>query len=493
MSIAAATMGFAMRQSRPEAYGGPPVSIGIDLGTSYSRVGVWKDGDVVIIPNDRGKLATPSCVAFTEDGVFMGEAAMAQAEENLDNTIFAPQRLLGYKLDNPMVQWYTRMWPCKVTRGELDNPLIVVKDRGKERFMRPEEVVALLIEHLRKIAERFLGAPANEAVITIPAQYGPNQCSALEEACKIARLKVLGLVKSPTAAGIAFCLTNPCKERRHVLVCDMGASYFDFALLTVDEKTLVERAIGTDFVDLDSCLLRYCKQDLKDRCGVSIDWPTHKLAELKLRQACELTKRKLSQWAQSRIEVPDIIEGVDYQLTISRGHFEDTCRRDIDPLLDPIVWCLEDLGLDRADVDVVLVGGSARIPRVRRAVKDFFYGAPPREVLRPDHAAVLGAAVYVASKRSPDNPGGGPPSEIKDLRVIQVESWSALTEDLDALLPSERSNGCVPGGAGSSDPSNDDDLGFVPVDEASGRIFPIAAARSPTAARPASGFKTQSI
>lgn len=167
-------MGFAMRVREQQARG-PPVVLGIDLGTAFSRVGLWKDGDVLLVPNDRGKLATPSCVAFTEQCVLCGEAAQEQAEDNLENTIFAPQRLIGSKFENLWVQWYMRTWPSKVVRGDGDRPMILVRDRGRERRLRPEDILTLLVEHLRKMAERHLGVAAMEAVVTVPAQYGRTE------------------------------------------------------------------------------------------------------------------------------------------------------------------------------------------------------------------------------------------------------------------------------------------------------------------------------
>jgi len=413
-------MGFAMRSH--QSSNGPPAAIGIDLGTSYARVGLWRDGDVLIIPNERGKLATPSCIAFTSTNVLVGEAAQEQADINLENTIFAPQRLIGFKFENPWVQWYMRSRPANVVRGEDDTPIIKVHDRGKERCLRPEEIVGMLLEHLKRIAERYLGVMVSDAVVTVPAQYGKRQRAAIFAACKIARLKVLDLLKSPTACAIAYCLTNPTKGRRNMLVCDMGGSYFDFSLLVVEEGHLTEKAIGTDYIDLDNCLVRFCLQDLRERFNVSI--AAKQLAMLRLQRECEQAKKKLSQYNQVRIELTALLEGVDYGCTISRAHFEEFCKNDIQTLMDPIDWCLEDCGLERSDVhDVVLVGGSARVPIIRRAFRAFFYGREPREVLRPDHAAVLGAGAYVAVAGK--DHGTIVPAELQHIAVQQVVvPWS---------------------------------------------------------------------
>jgi len=407
-----------------------PAAVGIDIGTSFSRVALWRDGDVLIIPNDRGKLATPSVVAFTEQSVLVGEAAQEQADGNLDNTIFAPQRLIGSKFDNPWVQWYYRSWPSKLVRGECDKPMIRVRDRGKEKLMHPEEIVTMLLVHLRKMAERYLGVTVMDAVVTVPACYGRSQREALLGACREARLKVLDLVKSPTAAAIAYTLTNPNQGKCNVLVCDMGGSYFDFSLLSIEEGSIAERAIGTDYVDLDSSIMRFCIKDLREQFATNItgrQLPLHRL-----RKACEAAKRRLSQYNQARVEVDGIVEGVDYVCNMSRGHFEELCKGDVEPLLDPINWCLEDSGLEKPDVtEVVLVGGSARVPRIRRAIREFFYGKVPREVLRPDHAAVLGAAAYVAVLSGEST--GDVPSELSHMKVRQVTSWALGAEEDDSV------------------------------------------------------------
>jgi len=405
-----------------------PAAVGIDLGTTFSRVALWRDGDVLIIPNDRGKLATPSCVAFTDQHVLIGEAAQEQADVNLDNTIFAPQRLIGFKFENPWVQWYMKSWPSKVVRGDDDKPMIKVRDRGKERLLRPEDIVTMLLVHLRKMAERYLSVSVMDAVVTVPACYGKKQREAILDACQGARLNVLDLIKSPTAAAVAYSLTNPSRGKRNVLVCDMGGSYFDFSLLTLEEGALYERAIGTDYVDLDNCIVRFCQQDLRDKFSTNI--AGQQLALERLRRGCEVAKRRLSQYNQARIEVTAIVDGVDYVCNISRGHFEELCKDDIEPLLEPINWCLEDSAIDKPDVhEVVLVGGSARIPRIRRAIREFFYGKVPREVLRPDHAAVLGAAAYVALLGGLRT--GDMPSELKHIRVYQVTPWSMMQEPGD--------------------------------------------------------------
>jgi len=479
-------MGFAMRSRRdPSA---PRASVGIDLGTHSSRVATWQDGDVIVIPNERGRLSTPAVVAFTETGVLVGEAAEEQADTNLANTIFAPTRLIGSKFENPWVQWHSSIWPSSIVRGEGDRPLLRVQDRGKEQFVRPEEVVTLLLEHLRRNAERYLGARVSEAVITMPAQFGPQQCAALAEACSAARMRVLDLVKAPTAAGIAFSQMNPSESRRMLLVCDIGGSYFDFSLLNIEEADLSERAVGTDYVDLDSTLVRFAVRDLRERFNVELEGKQVSL--YRLRVSCEAARRKLVQFHQAWIEVKEVTPEVDYSAGISRSHFEDCCQPDLEHVLDPIDWCLEDCGLSRGEVEVVLVGGNARVPQVRRLVRAFFYGRAPHEVLRPDHAAVLGAAVYGALL-SPETGGSNalasstttfrdeqgnerPPATPKPLRVRQVAP--GRTEDASVGEPARDD---------SLPARSSDDLEPAPCNEATGWHMPLAG----RASRPASALR----
>lgn len=473
---------------------GPPVAIGIDLGTCFSRMAFWKDGDVLVIPNERGRLATPTVVAFTEHRVLVGEAAEDQAVENLENTIYAPQRLIGAKFENPWVQWHMRTWPSRIVRSDGDRPLLRVQEQGGQRLLRPEEVVTLLMDHLRRTAERYLGAKVVEAVITVPAQFGRHQREALVEACHAARLRVLDLVKCPTAAAVAFCHMNPSKCRRHLLVCDMGGSYFDFSLLSVEDGLLSERAVGTDYVDLDAALLRFCVRDMRERFTLDVSDEQHALH--RLRTGCELAKRKLSQMNQASIEVKNVTEGVDYQASISRGHFEDFCGYDVEHLLDPIDWCLEDCGLSREDVEVVLVGGCARVPQVRRLIRAFFYGKPPHEVLRPDHAAVLGAAVFVALLSAGCGGGangGAPlPAGLLRMRLRQVAAGGCAVAEAEAAAaagvaagmpsapshPADGADGDAAAGtrarAIAALPRSSEELEPAPCNEASGLQRPAA-------------------
>lgn len=399
-------MGFRMRTKNT----GSPAAVGIDLGTSCCRVGLWRDGDVLVVPNERGCLATPTCVAFLDHASpVVGDLAVEQASKDLENCIFAPQRLLGASFNSPWVQRHLAAGPPRLEKGEDDTVCYRVQDRGRERLVRPEEVLSILLTHLRKELERSLCLTVRGAVVTVPAQYGPQQRKALEEACREARLSLLALVKAPTAAAIAFSLTTPCKEPRHMLVLDFGASYCDFCLLKLDDLTITETVVGSEFVDLDALLVRFCLVDIKLRYGIDVadNWD----AMYQLTRACESAKKKLSQFTQTRVEVDNLFLGEDYRVQMSRAYFDELCSREIDELVELFDWCIEDCNLDRTSVEVLLVGGSSRNPRFRRLMRDFFWGRAPGEVVRPDHAAVLGAAVYAAARTSSAPPDlTAPPS-----------------------------------------------------------------------------------
>eukprot|EP00438_Fugacium_kawagutii_P013050 Skav235117 [mRNA] locus=scaffold3581:178430:191097:- [translate_table: standard] len=351
-----------------------------------------------------GCLATPNCVGFMDfTSPVVGEAAMEQAHHNLANTVFAPQRLLGASYDSPWAQRLRLAGPPEIVRGDDGSAVYRVK------LLDPGEILAILLQQMKRRGrrgraaggwrgwqvEQCLGIHVRSAVVTVPAKYGRQQRKALEEACRMAHLEVLALVKAPTAAAIAFSLTNPRETPREILVLDFGACYCDFCLLTLSGKNLYERAVGSECIDLDALLVKFCLTDIKIRLGVDLnhDW----VAILRLSMACENAKRKLSQWNQTRVNVEALVQGNDYCVAMSRSYFEEFCSRDIDSLLEIFDICLEESGLERNSVDVVLVGGSSRIPRFRRLIKDFFRGQPPSEVLRPDHAGVLGAAVYAAA------------------------------------------------------------------------------------------------
>lgn len=476
-------MGFALR-ARPEL--GAPTAIAIDLGTACCRVGVWRDGDVEVIPNERGKLQTPCCLAFTEHSVLVGESAYDHAEVDPENVIFAPQCLLGCTVDSPWVKRHfgdrgasevkeeasssaelaaviqaavaaplegplgqlfrkpvvtesaepignaSTSSSSKVARGQNDMALLRVRSHRKgeaEWLLSPEEAVTLLLEHLRKQAERFLGYRAVEAVLTVPARFGLKQREALLRSCHAARLRVLALLKAPTAAAISFAAVNPPNSSRLLVICDVGATFLDFCLVRVSENTesckglrVEELACGTELFDLDAAIVAVCVQDLRERFKVSLK----RIGPLRrLRLACEKAKRALTQRPATRVEVADIVPGMDYAAVMNRDHFEEVCRKELLPVLGTLDWCLEEAGVTK-EVDAVLVGGGAKVPAVQAIVQDFFHGAAPLEVLRPEQAAVLGAAVLAASL-SQLALRSTLPSSLAGLSVEEVSPWSAVS------------------------------------------------------------------
>eukprot|EP00931_Biecheleriopsis_adriatica_P105392 TRINITY_DN79951_c0_g1_i1.p1 TRINITY_DN79951_c0_g1~~TRINITY_DN79951_c0_g1_i1.p1 ORF type:complete len:518 (-),score=79.47 TRINITY_DN79951_c0_g1_i1:49-1554(-) len=376
-----------------------PITLGLDLGTSCTRVGVWRDGDVFIVPSASGSLSTPSCVAFMScTSPVVGEGAVEQAADNLENTIFAPQSLLGASYDSPWAQKRLAAGPPFIERGENGSALFSVFDRGKQRLVTPEDVVSILLDELRRQVENFLEVRVKGVVVTVPSQFGRVQRQALEKACSQSSLPVIAILKAPTASAIAFSVTNRSSSKRDVLVVDLGKTTCDFCLMTLDSMCIVERAVGSECVDMDGALVAFCVSDVKHRFGADISRKWHSL--FKLRCSCESAKVKLSQWTHAKIQVDELFDGEDYSMAISRAYFEEFCTRDLDSLLDTFDLCIANCGLDRDAVEVILVGASSRIPRFRMLIRDFFRGRAPHEVLRPEHAAVLGASVYAIAMDS---------------------------------------------------------------------------------------------
>jgi len=416
-------MGFAMRTQH--TWSRSISAVGIDLGTSVSRIGIWQHGDVMIIPCDQGSTTTPSCVAYTDRTTLVGEAAESQAETNLENTIFAPQKLLGVKMESPVVQWYIQQFRTRIVPGEDGRPMVVVRYRGEEHRLYPEEIMATLLTYLRRNAEALLGSKIMDTVIAVPSCFGKNQRQALLEACSLARLEVLELIKSPTAAAIAYSLTNVSQTRHNVLVCDIGASYFDFALLALDNGKIVEKAFSTECLDIDGVMFKRCQRDLKKNFSITLtDRPVERLI---LRRACTRAKQQLSQFPLAWVCVNSISKSTDYKNSISREQMEELCQVDLEPVLDSINFCLEDSGIEKQDVDeVVLVGGGARMPALRHAIRNFFFGQAPKEVLRPERAGVLGATAHatVLKSRSLEPQGFKVPPELQHIDIQQVSAWS---------------------------------------------------------------------
>ena len=374
-------------------------AIGIDLGTTYSCVGVWLDNRVEIITNDQGNRTTPSYVGFTESERLIGEAAKNQVTRNPINTIFDAKRLIGRKFDETVVQKDIKLWPFKVEAGLDGKPLILAKYKGETKKFHPEQISSMVLTKMKETAESFLNAPVKDAVITVPAYFNDSQRQATKDSGLIAGLNVLRIINEPTAAAIAYGLDRGTKEERNVLIFDLGGGTFDVSLLTIEDGVFEVKATAGDThlggEDFDNRLVEYFVADFMKKTGLDIrDNPR---AMRRLRTQCERAKRILSNSNQTTIEIDGLYEGADYHCVITRAKFEELCLPLFNLTIPPVERVLKDAHMSKNQVhDVVLVGGSTRIPKVVQLLTDFFNGKELNRSINPDEAVAYGAAVQAA-------------------------------------------------------------------------------------------------
>lgn len=374
-------------------------AIGIDLGTTYSCVGVWQNERVEIIANDQGNRTTPSYVAFTDTERLIGDAAKNQTAKNPVNTIFDAKRLIGRKFNDPIVQKDMKLWPFKVEAGPDQKPVICVKYKGETKKFHAEEVSSMVLTKMRETAEAFLGETCKNAVVTVPAYFSDNQRQATKDAGSIAGLNVLRIINEPTAAAIAYGLDKKGAGERNVLIFDLGGGTFDVSLLTIDEGVFEVKATAGDThlggEDFDNKLVEYCAADFLKKKGIDIRGNPR--AMRRLRTQAEKAKRILSSSAQTTIEVDSLAESEDFSMTITRAKFEELCMSQFKETIPPVEKVLRDSQMSKNQIhDVVLVGGSTRIPKVIELLKDFFNGKEPNRSINPDEAVAYGAAVQAA-------------------------------------------------------------------------------------------------
>ena len=372
-------------------------SVGIDLGTTYSCVGVWQNDRVEIIANDQGNRTTPSYVAFTETERLIGDAAKNQVAMNPENTVFDAKRLIGRKITDPVVQADMKHWPFKVLRGPSDKPMIEVSFKGERKQFAPEEISSMVLLKMKEIAEAYLGGEVKNAVITVPAYFNDSQRQATKDAGAISGLNVLRIINEPTAAAIAYGLDKKGGER-NVLIFDLGGGTFDVSLLTIEDGIFEVKATAGDThlggEDFDNRMVDYCMEEFKRKFRK--DMSGNERAKRRLRTACERAKRTLSSSTQAFIEIDSLFEGCDYSTTVTRARFEELNMDYFRKTIAPVERVLRDAGMSKDRVhDVVLVGGSTRIPKVQAMLQEFFNGKEPNKSINPDEAVAYGATVQV--------------------------------------------------------------------------------------------------
>ena len=369
--------------------------IGIDLGTTYSCVGVFKHGKVEIIANDQGNRITPSYVAWTEEGErLIGDSAKNQATINPENTVFDVKRLIGRKYNDKSVQSDKKLVPYKIVSKD-DKPYVEIKLDGKNRQFSPEEISSMILVKMKEIAEAYLGQDVKHAVVTVPAYFNDAQRQATKDAGTISGMTVQRIINEPTAAAIAYGLDKKGGEK-NILVFDLGGGTFDVTLLTIDNGVFEVLATNGDThlggEDFDQRVMQYFIKMLKKRDNVDISGD--KRALQKLRREVERVKRTLSAQHQARLEIEGLSEGVDFSETLTRARFEELNLDLFKKTLGPVQKVMEDADMAKTEVDeIVLVGGSTRIPKVQTLLKEYFDGKEPSKGVNPDEAVAFGAAV----------------------------------------------------------------------------------------------------
>ena len=406
-------------------------SVGIDLGTTYSCVGVWQNDRVEIIANDQGNRTTPSYVAFTESERLIGDAAKSQAAMNPQNTVFDAKRLIGRKFSDPSVQADMKHWPFKVGSGPGGVPLIEVDYKGETKSFKAEEISSMVLTKMKDIAEAYLGKEVKNAVVTVPAYFNDAQRLATKDAGAIAGLNVLRIINEPTAAAIAYGLDKKGEEKK-VLIFDLGGGTFDVSLLTIEDGIFEVNATAGDThlggEDFDNRLVEYFLQDFKRR--FKKDMASNQRSLRRLRTACERAKRTLSSSTQAHIEIDSLFDGIDFNSTITRARFEDLCMDYFKKCMAPCEKVLKDANVSKSQVDeVVLVGGSTRIPKIQSMLSEFFNGKEPCKAINPDEAVAYGATVQAAILS-----GHGKSEALNDVLLIDVTPLSLGLETAGGVM-----------------------------------------------------------
>ncbi|TVU47543.1 hypothetical protein EJB05_07148, partial [Eragrostis curvula] len=465
----------------PASSKGNGPAVGIDLGTTYSCVAVWRGDRGEVIANDQGNRVTPSCVAFTDAERFVGEAAVNQAALNPANTIFGEfyhtpasphlsvvfpfiairrrrfptkdwffveaKRLIGRRFSDKSVQEDIKLWPFKVVAGQEDRPMIVVEYKGEKKQFWPEEISAMVLAKMRETAEVYLGTTVKNAVVTVPTYFSNSQRQATMDAGAIAGLNVMQIINEPTAAAIAYGLdkVSVANKGRNVLVFDLGGGTLDVSLLNIDPGIDIGmgifdvKAVAGDThlggADFDNEMVKYSLREfIRKHNKMAIR--TNQKALRRLRTACERAKRMLSSTTQTTIEVDSLHEGIDFYTTITRSRFEELNKELFSRCMNTLKKCLQDVKMDKDAIhDVVLVGGSTRIPKVQNMLREFFNGKEPSRTINPDEAVAYGAAIQASILNGGNDDGRMVDLLLRDVTPLSLGIETSLERQFSVVIP----------------------------------------------------------